>query len=172
MRRVFVEIPVEPLTPDTFAPFGKVIEKPALPADASGPGWQWWGQTALLFGDKRPYAVGYLDLQPVVLSFDWAERHMFSAETLIPLGGDCVFYVGPPDFLDEPGRLPELERFRAFRIRQGQAALMQPGVWHGAPFAAGKPVNVIVLLLQDSGTIDNHLVRFEDTPIRLVERKY
>jgi ureidoglycolate lyase len=164
-----MEISIEPLTPEAFAPFGTVIEKPALLPDASGPGWQWWGQTALLAGDQRPYTVGYLDLQPTELTFNWAERHMLSAEALIPVGGDCLFYVGPADYPDEPGRLPGLERFRAFRIRQGQAALMQPGVWHGAPFAAGKPVNVIVLLLQGSGTMDNHLVLFEDSPVSLVE---
>ena len=164
-----MELPVEPLTPEAFAAFGTVIEKPALTPDATGPGWQWWAQTALLAGDERPYAVGYLDLQPAELTFDWAERHMRSAEALIPVGGDCLFYVAPPDYLDEPGRLPELKRFRAFRIRQGQAVLMQPGVWHGAPFAAGKPVSVIVLLLQRSGTLDNHLVRFENNPAMLVE---
>jgi len=162
-----MKLKMEDLTPDTFAPFGEVITQPARTKDASGPGWTWWGQNHVLTGGDRNYAIGYLDLQPAEPTFDWAERHMYSDELLIPMGEDCLVYVGPPDHPDEPDRLPELERFRVFRLRKGQGFLLGKGVWHGAPMALDKPLNVAVLLLKDTGSVDEHLVRFEDTPVQI-----
>ncbi len=164
-----MELRKEPLAAEAFAPFGQVIEQPASAPDATGPGWRWWGETVLMAGDSRPYGIGYLDLQPAELRFDWAERHMRSAELLIPTGGDCLVYVGPPDYPDQPERLAPLERFRVFRVREGQGVLLQPGVWHGAPLAIDRPLNVVVLLLHHTGRVDTSVVRFTETPVGIRE---
>jgi len=158
---------IAPLTRAAFAPFGEVIDVRVVNVDASGPGWRWWGETALLGADSRPYGVGYLDLQPADLRFDWAERHMRSAEMLIPAGGDCLVYVGPPEHPEQPDLLPPLDRFQVFRVRQGQAVLLHPGVWHGAPLAIDRPLNVVVLLLQGTGASDTSVVRFAETPVEI-----
>ena len=162
-----MKLKIEDLTTPGFAPFGKVITQPARGQDAQGPGWIWWGENHMMAGGDRNYAIGYLDLQPAELRFDWAERHMQSDELLIPMGEDCLVYVGPPDHLEEPDHLPSLERFRVFRVRRGQAVLLGKGVWHGAPLALDKPLNVAVLLLKDTGKVDGHVVRFEDTPVQI-----
>ena len=163
-----MNLPIEPLTPSAFALFGAVIEQPRRAQDASGPGWAWWGENVKLAGGDRPYALGYLDLRPAPLRFDWAERHLLSDELLVPMGGDCLVYVGPPDHLDEPSRLPPLESFRVFRVRLGQGVLLGKGVWHGAPLALDTPLNVVVALLHDTGRVDGHVVRFEDRPVAIV----
>ena len=163
-----MQLRIQNLTAEAFAPFGEVIAQPARERDAAGPGWQWWGETALLAADGRPFGVGYLDLRPADLRFDWAERHMRSAELLIPAGGDCLLYAGPPEHPEEPGRLPPLERFQVFRVRQGQGALLRPGVWHGAPLAIDRPLSVVVLLLQGTGAGDTSVVRFESTPVEII----
>ena len=160
-----MQIPIETLTAEAFAPFGQVIARPDASSDATGPGWMWWGETAALAPDSRPYGIGYLDLQPAPLTFDWAERHMRSAEMLIPTD-DCLIYVGPAQFLEEPGRAPAPEQFRVFEVKRGQAVVLHPGVWHGAPLALDRPANVVVLLLQGSGTSDTSIVRW-DKPIEI-----
>ena len=162
-----MKLKIEDLTSEVFAPFGEVITQPARAKDASGPGWTWWGQNHVLAGGDRNYAIGYLGLQPSELMFDWAERHMHSDELLIPMGEDCLVYVGPSEYPDEPDRLPDLEHFRVFRLQQGQGVLLAKGVWHGAPMALDKPVNVTVLLLKDTGAVDGHVVRFEDSPVQI-----
>ena len=162
-----MKLKIEELTSDAFAPFGKVVEQPNRAHDAVGPGWTWWSENHLLEGGDRNYAIGYLDLHPAELGFDWAERHMHSDELLIPMGSDCLVYVGPPDHPEEPMHLPSLESFRVFRLRQGQGVLLGKGVWHGAPLALDKPLNVAVLLLKDTGRLDGHVVRFEDTPVKI-----
>ncbi len=83
------------------------------------------------------------------------------------MGGDCLMYVGPPDHADEPLRLPPLERFKVFRLEEGQGVLLGKGVWHGAPMALDTPLKVTVLLLKETGKIDGHVVRFEDTPVEI-----
>ena len=162
-----MKLKIEDLTVESFSPFGEVIKQPARPQDAQGPGWTWWGENHVMAGGDRSYAIGYLDLQPADLSFNWAERHMYSDELLIPMGGDCLVYVGPPDYPEESMHLPDLERFHVFRLREGQGVLLGKGVWHGAPMALDKPLHVVVVLLKDTGKVDGHVVRFEDTPVQI-----
>src|SRR5947209_2266091 len=96
-----MNLTVQELTAEAFAPFGDVVAQPDRGSDAAGPGWQWWAETALLPHDERPYTVGYLYLRPDGRRVDWAERHMQSPEVVVPLGGDCLVYVGPPDRSEE-----------------------------------------------------------------------
>lgn len=161
-----MQLPVQPLTPESFTPYGQVIQQPSSAVDATGPGWRWWGETVLMAGDGRPFGIGYLELAPADPCFDWAERHMHSVEVLIPTG-DCLVYVGPPDHLDDPKRLPRLDRFVVFSVRKGQGVLLERGVWHGAPLAIDRPLDVVVLLLQGTGATDVSLVRFDDTPVHI-----
>lgn len=164
-----MKLKIEDLTAESFTSFGEVVTRPARGQDAQGPGWVWWKENHIMAGGDRNYAIGYLDLYPAELSFNWAERHMHSDELLIPMGGECLVYVGPPDYLEQPMHLPPLERFRVFHVREGQGVLLGKGVWHGAPMALDKHLQVTVLLLKDTGNVDGHVVRFEDTPV-FIER--
>ena len=162
-----VTIAAEPLTAEAFAPFGTVLRAPSRDADASGPGWRWWAETSLLAGDGRPWSVGWLGLRPTDLRFDWAERHLRSPEAIVATGEDLLVYVGPPDHPEEPERLTALQRFRAFRVPAGAGVLMDPGVWHGAPFTARGATPAMVLLLEGTASRDVTVVRFEDAPVEI-----
>ena len=165
-----VILPVRELTTEAFAPFGRIIAMPDRTQDASGPGWRWWAETLPLEGDGRRWSIGYLDLAPDRPSrFDWAERHLRSAEEIVPVDASCLVYVAPADHPDQPGRLPPHDAFEVFRVPSGAGVLMDPGVWHGAPLADGGPAKAIVLLLEGTGSNDVTLVRFEDEPIRVGE---
>lgn len=161
-----ITLRAEALTAGAFAPFGAVIEQPPTPQEAGGPGWQWWGDRALMHCDERPYFVGYLTLAPGELSFDWAERHMRSPELLAPTD-DCLLFVGAPDYPDQPDRMPPLADLRVFHVRKGQAVLLGKGVWHAPPLAIDRPLNVFVLLLQGTGATDLTIVRFPETPVEI-----
>jgi ureidoglycolate hydrolase len=63
--------------------------------------------------------------------------------------------------------MPPFERFQVFKVRAGQAVLLDRGVWHGAPLAIDKPLNAIVLLLSRTGELDLSLVRFEENPVSI-----
>ena len=149
----------EPLTREAFEPFGRVIARPHAAPDATGPGWSWWAEAAVVPAGGRDHALGYLDLVPGELQFDWAERHARTTETILPLGGACVVYVAPA--AEAPAG------FRAFRVAAGTGVVLDPGVWHGAPFAVDAPLAVAVLLARGTGVGDTVVVRFPDNPLRI-----
>jgi ureidoglycolate hydrolase len=159
--------PLVNLTTESFRAYGRVIEAPPASPDATGPGWRWWGERHILECGGRPLGVGFLELSPAALQFDWAERHVRSSETILPLDGDCAVYVGSPAHADDPDSLPALEGFEVFLVRAGQGVILDQGVWHGAPLAIGGPVRAVVLLLEGTGTIDTTVVRFPDTPVKI-----
>lgn len=160
-------IRIEELEAESFAPFGRIITPPGTSPDATGRGWSWWAEIAPLTGEGRKWGIGYLDLEPVTPQFDWAERHMLTEEAVIATSGDLLVYVAPPEHLDDPPRIPPLDRFRAFRIRAGSGIVLARGVWHGAPLAASERTSALVFILQGTGIHDVTVVRFPHTPVEL-----
>ena len=158
---------VEELTPEAFAPFGRAIARPERPSDADGPGWRWWAETSLLAGDGRPFGVGYLDLEPSEYRFDWAERHMRTQESVLATSADLLLYVGPPEHLEEPARLPSFERFRAFRVAAGSGVVMDRAVWHGAPLTVDRASSAVVLILEGTGRSDVTIARFDPIEMQM-----
>jgi ureidoglycolate lyase len=159
-----ITLSVSELSAEAFRPYGRVIETPARARDAWGPGWTWWAETMMLPTDGRRFGVGYLSLEPSELRFDWAERHMRTVEVVVPLGRECLVYVGPPDHPEDPPRMADLERFEVFRVPPGGGVAMDPGVWHGAPLALDRPTSAMVLILEGTGKHDVTIVRFEERP--------
>ena len=163
-----IRLPVEPLTAEAFAPYGRVVERPARAEDAAGPGWRWWAETAFLAGDGRPWGVGYLDLRPAEPQFDWAERHLRTQEAIFATSADLLVYVGPAEHPEDPARLPALDRFRVFRVPPGAGVVMDRAVWHGAPLAE-VPTRALVLIQEGTGRHDVTMVRFPDGPLGIGE---
>ena len=154
---------VEPLTADAFQPFGRVIEPPGREPDATRDPWRWWAETAVLESDDRGYAVGYIEVEPAHAAFDWAERHLRSEELVIPVSGELLLYVGPPNQGNEPAR----ERFRVFRVEPTRAVVLRKGVWHGAPLAGDGPATALVLLLERTGQEDTEVTTFDEVRVEV-----
>ena len=151
-------IAVEELAAEAFAPFGRVVDVPSGDPDAVGDPWRWWARSAVLDRGERPYAVGYLEVEPGSAGVDWAERHSRSEEMVIPLDGELLVYAAAP----------EPEGFRIFRVRPGQAVILGKGVWHGAPLAPGGRARAIVLLAEGAGELDTDMVQFEELGVEEV----
>lgn len=73
---------------------------------------------------------------------DGAEYHSHTCEATLPIDGDIFIHVGPPTKGDVP-----YDSMRVFRVPKGTIVVLKPGVWHGAPFAAGgKRQSALVIL--------------------------
>ena len=123
-----LEIPVEPLSPESFASFGEVIDE--LPDSAHADDG---------FKAMRPIDFtidGAVDLQVIrydakPMEFHLMERHLHVTETRVPLTPEPVVLVvaqsTPPD---DRAALPSLESFRAFLLNGRQGVLLGTGTWH------------------------------------------
>lgn len=128
-----VELELEPLTAEAFAPFGRVIDTAALrPADAESIN---EGHT-LKFADLLPFdcsheggrvALHYYrsEARQLPLDIRCLERHPLGSQAFWPLQDTPYLVVVAP-----PGPEPDASTVRAFRAKGTQAIQYHRGTWH------------------------------------------
>ncbi len=116
------EIAVQPLTAETFAPFGRVIEAAPSSATSINAGWT-----------TRFHALAQIDVEgaPPILSIfrsrvrplvvEMLERHPFGSQAFFPLGARPWLVVCAQTPKAEP---------QAFLCRGDQGAQIGRGIWH------------------------------------------
>ena len=120
-------VKVEPLTDDTFAPFGQIISakdrKPDFETKSGTRGWAvgFESGTPLLMLLHTPYKG---------LTFSKLERHFNLTQTFLPMGGSpAVLAVAPPGTGDRE-RIPSPSDVRAFLLDGTKGYALGRGVWH------------------------------------------
>ena len=114
------------ITPENFAPFGRVVTAPAHEPTASGPTFKFWSDIASYHVDGETeigLCTVYRQDRDVV---DWMEQHVRTPEILIPI--------------DAPFVLPVMKdgNVQAFIVNPGEAAVIGDGEWHSACIPAGR----------------------------------
>jgi ureidoglycolate lyase len=141
---------VKPLTMEAFKPYG-TFGALTPPTDAPLVGgdiisfWPDCGGVLNLGPDgNNQVSLGICQTAWRPLAIDVCEFHTCTGEGILPLDGDIYLHVGPATGDDT---IPALE---VFRVPQGTAVLLKPGVWHHAPFAVkpGDVVNSVIILPQ------------------------
>ena len=116
-----VTLPVTPVTPEAFAPFGRLLP-PEGPRSFGRHDFDSWVMPFRAEGPVRLQVVRYHP-KPFVVRI--IERHLHVTETRQPLNPHpCVLVVAPPS--DQP---PAPEQMTAFDLA-GQGLMFHPGVWH------------------------------------------
>jgi ureidoglycolate lyase len=112
---------IQRATPDSFAPYGKVVLAPAAEPTAADASFRYWSDLAH-YGIDGETEIGlctvYRQPEPRVT---WMERHDRTPEFLIPI--------------DVPFLLPVMgdgENVEVFRVDPGEAVVIATGVWHSA----------------------------------------
>lgn len=145
-----LDLPVEPITSESFRPFGTLIEavedgRPFGAVDA---------QLVLDRGTPRFYVMT-LHRRP--LTFRHITRHLCVTQCLASAGGEPWFIaVAPPDEPDNAQALPDPARVRAFRIEGDQAIMLARGTWHAGPFLSAPSQAFFNLELADTNQVDHH----------------
>jgi len=147
------EIRVEPLDPEAFAPFGKVLGKPqaGAPAAEREDLTAWLGISDLLGMEGESTVWGYLSCHRHTLPLDQLERHCRTPEAFIPLEGSSVIVVLPPSDPNDPTASPDESAMRAFLLDGSAGVFFRAGVWHWAPFAITENATFLLLLCEDVG---------------------
>ena len=109
-----IEIPVEPLSPASFAPFGEVIGEFPDSAHANS-GFNAMRRVGLTIDGAVDLQVIRYDSKP--MEFHLMERHLHVTEPRVPLTPEpVVLVVAQSASADDRAALPSLESFRAFLL--------------------------------------------------------
>ncbi len=123
-----IEIPVEPLTEGSFAPFGAIVGALAAPPALRLDTMATWKAPFAVDGAMEMTVCRYFS-QPMRLTV--LERHLAVTQAFLPLGGTaCVMVVAPPTDLAKPDDAPPPGSLRAFRMEGGAGVVLHRGTWH------------------------------------------
>lgn len=122
-------VPLEPLTPAAFAPFGDVIEAVGEPSFAFNGGmagrFHDLTRTEALEGGRIGLSIARAQPYTLPLTLDLLERHPLGSQAFVPLGPHPFVAIVAPDEGGRPGRP------RAFLTEPGQGVNYLRGAWHG-----------------------------------------
>ncbi|WP_110597974.1 ureidoglycolate lyase [Salinicola lusitanus] len=124
-------LPIDALSPTSFAPYGDVMGWPADLAEGE-PGYRstasdFVHQLSFDTGiDGGPAEVLWVHYRDDSSRIDKLEMHRLTHQAVVPIhGGDLVQIV----CLDHDGG-PDIDSLKAFRLPQGLGVSMHPGCWH------------------------------------------
>lgn len=154
-------LPIEPLTAESFAPFGQVIEREGahhFPINA--------GMTER-YHDLAKVELGGVHARPVISIFHGKPYALPLALTLVerhPLGSQAFYPISAQSWLvivaEDEGGTPV--RLRAFRPGPGQGVNIAMNTWHGVLTPLERESEFLVV---DRGGDGNNLEEYVfDTP--------
>ncbi len=128
-----LQIKIEPLTKDAFAPFG------AYSSMSEPDGYALCGELHRFYPDRLQAAstgalFGFSPItvkKPERMMIEQVEYHTTTWEIILPLNDDMILHVVPPS-----GATPVPTLTRAFRVPKNTLIRLNPAVWHLAPLPA------------------------------------
>ena len=115
---------IEPMTAESFAPYGEVLEPKERPAT----GRRFFPTDFRIRGRARVDVIW----QPFEgRRFRLLERHFAVTQAFVPLeGSPAVVAVAPPTDPEDRDAIPKPEEVRAFLIDPGKGYMYRTGTWH------------------------------------------
>lgn len=144
-------IKVEPLTPQAFEPYGRVLTKPNTPTEAPERADLdvWIGISDLMGLEEQTPVIAYLECTRHNLPLNKIERHNTTAEAFIPLEGESVIVVAPLSDPNDPNAQPDESQLKAFLLDGSMGIFLPKGAWHWAPFPVGDKATFLLLFNKD-----------------------
>jgi ureidoglycolate lyase len=150
-----IELPVHPLEPAAFAPFGQVVA-PTFDGKAFDPD---DAQLELSRGVPRFYIMSLRHREP---SFREITRHLAVTQVLASVGGQpWLIAVAPPHHPDDPAQLPDPAAITAFRVPGTVAIKLHRSTWHAGPFFEAPELDFFNLELSDTNQADHFSCRLD-----------
>jgi ureidoglycolate lyase len=139
-----ITLRVQPLTPEAFAPYGRVVEEERQPLQMQ----------------EGQFTARLMTVQRVPRTLGRINRHMDHSQMFVPLSGDrTVLVVAPPDVPMEgfdPGRIA------AFATDGKTTVMFHPGTWHIEPRALEKDECKVVNVQTDVFREHTELINLAD----------
>jgi ureidoglycolate lyase len=140
-------IPIEAMTEEAVAPYGRIVAVPGDAAPRSGSGWEcWYGFQTL--DCPWPVYMGAVVTRERPVVVESMERHVHTFEFLYPHGVDLIQPLALPRDLDDPDAQPDAATVKAVQIPVGTGIIMHPGTWHSAAFPVAGDCNYSFMCMQ------------------------
>ena len=143
-----VEVRMERLTAEAFAPYGQLIAVGEARADYARPLLDVWH---LDYRADAPTRIQIMRYHEQPMTFHRLERHVRVTEGRIPLAGACAVLAVAGATDAAPDSMPDPASVRAFRFDGTCGLLFAPGTWHSLDcFPLGAPTADFVLLSDEA----------------------
>ncbi|MEE1114631.1 MAG: DUF4867 family protein [Eubacterium sp.] len=137
-----IEIKVQELTKEAFAPFGEYYDM------VNPDGHALCGEIHQFYPDRITEAyftrAAFSPLvvkRPEEMVIKQLEYHNNSPEIILPLTGDVIIHVGPAS-----AGTPVTEKTKAFYVKKGTLVKLKTAIWHLAPLPVDEQVTVLIVL--------------------------
>lgn len=143
MSKVY-RLAIEPMTAESFAPFGEVWEPAERPNDrrhTTATGYEHNGQTT----------VNVIWQPRAGLDFHVLERHFGVTQSFVQLSGaPAVVCAAPPTPSNDPADVPDPASVRCFRIDPARGWSFRRGTWHSLNRFILEPPGASFLILNSA----------------------
>lgn len=144
-------VPIE-LNTESFKNYGCVINKMELKPNVYNEEFKYWSKTSQ-FSINGVTSTGMLCPSKREMLVKCFERHINTVEVLVALEGDSIICVGKQSATDDEN----IEGIQAFYIKQGDAFLINKGIWHWIPYPINSTGSKFIVMFS-LGTEDNDLM--------------
>ena len=154
-------VKVEELSIEKFWPFGQIARQlnPTTEKIGATPIEFFRDMAKLDLGRATQASFSTVRVEKRDYIVDVCEYHSACGEGILPLDNDVLIHVGPAT---PPGEAVPLDKIRVFRVPRGTLVILQPGIWHHAPFTIGvTPANVLIVLPERTYANDAVVVELE-----------
>lgn len=145
-----IRVTVQPLTPESFEPFGYVLGKPLSSASVAfvNPATDFRSEHIFNSGPQGQTEVLWVSYRNSDANLKELEVHHLTEQAIVPLDGDVIHVVASSD----SNGAPAIDTLAAFDVLNGTGICMRPGTWH-ATRVRNKSVTCL-MLTRPSTTLD------------------
>ncbi len=155
-----MNVVIEPLIANAFAPFGEVLQVPA------GGGRSYFDQALSNLRDAAKPSLSLAhraDIASLPFTATQMERHEFSSQTFVPIeAGPWLVMVAP----HATGGGPDMTRARAFLAGPGQGVTYGANVWHHPLTILERPASFAIFMWLTRGPGDEEFFTLK-TPVTI-----
>lgn len=170
-----IELKVERLDKNNFAPYGEIIGSQKVKADLENEDIAFYPGVSNIELTKNGGMLSWLEIKkPREFICENLERHLNCTECLIPFGGSSIIVTALSKNINDPKSPFDIESSKAFFIDGSTAINFKKGVWHWAPFPISLKAFFIVVFEKETHINDLEIIDLKkdySTTIKLMLEK-
>ena len=111
--------------------------------------------TQMKLGNSNILSMSSLRIKKRRMVIDILEYHNICGEAILPIDSDIIVQLAPAT----PGGQIPYEKVRRFTSPKGTVIVLNPGVWHYAPFVSEGEAHIFCMLPERTYENDAHVLR-------------